>query len=181
MPNSPRCRPKSTAWVIEPMISKMFAASLALLPAAVVSAQPAPAVAVADYSTARVAPGSWSYQAAAGGSSARFVDSTGTARFVLECSTATRRVTISRTSAVAAQSLFLWTTDASRSLPARFEPAAMRVSAELGARDALLDAIAFSRGRIAVTLPGAGVGTGAEPLVMPAWPEAARTIEDCRF
>jgi hypothetical protein len=51
----------------------------------------------------------------------------------------------------------------------------MRVTAELPAYDALLDAIAFSRGRISVTMPG-GV-----PLVVPAWPEAARTVEDCRI
>jgi hypothetical protein len=84
-------------------------------------------------------------------------------------------VTVSLTSSAPAASLSLWTSIASRNLPARFEPNAMRVSAELPAYDALLDAIAFSRGRIAVTMPG-GV-----PLVAPAWPEAARTIEDCRI
>jgi hypothetical protein len=110
-----------------------------------------------------------------GGSTARFIDATGTARFAFECSKATRRVTLARTSAIPAPSLFLWASDASRTLAARFEPNAMRVSAELGARDPLLDAIAFSRGRIAVVMAGAG------PLVMPAWPEAARTIEDCRI
>ena len=51
----------------------------------------------------------------------------------------------------------------------------MRVTAELFALDPLLDAIAFSRGRFAVTM------AGGSPLVVPAWPEAARTIEDCRI
>ena len=104
----------------------------------------------------------------------RFVDTTGTARLVLQCTRATRRVSVSLTSAAPAPSLSLWTSVASRNLPARFEANAMRVTAELPAFDALLDAIAFSRGRIAVTMAG-GV-----PLVVPAWPEAARTIEDCR-
>ncbi len=128
-----------------------------------------------DFSTARITAGSWGYQPVPGGSAARFVDATGTVRFALECSKATRLVTISRSAVVASPGLFVWTTDASRSLGARFDPATMRMVVQLAARDPLLDAIAFSRGRIAVTM------SGAEPLVMPAWPEAARTIEDCRF
>jgi hypothetical protein len=155
------------------MIFKSFAALAALAPAASVSAQAVvPAV---DYSTARPTPGSWAYQATPAGSSARFIDATGTARMVLECTKATRRVMISRTSATPAASIFVWTSSAARSLPARFEANAMRVTAELPAFDNLLDGIAFSRGRIAAVMPG------AESLVMPAWPEAARTIEDCRI
>ena len=156
------------------MIRRLFAALPALAFAATVSAQQ-PTTAALDFSTARITPGMWTYQAVPGGSAARFVDATGTARFALECSKATRRVTISRTSNTAAPGLFIWTTDSSRSLGARFDPTAMRVALELAARDPLLDAIAFSRGRIAVVM------TGSEPLVMPAWPEAARTIEDCRI
>jgi len=156
------------------MLRSIFAALIAATPAAALAAQaviPSPAV---DFSSAQVAPGSWSYQPVAGGSAARFVDSSGTARLVLECTRATRRVTISRTSAVPAASIFVWTSSASRSLPARFEPNAMRVTAELAAFDGLLDAIAFSRGRVGVTM------AGLESIVVPAWPEAARTIEDCR-
>jgi hypothetical protein len=150
----------------------MFAA---LAVAASVSAQQPAIATAADYSTAAVASGSWTYQSVPGGSAARFIDSTGTARFALECSKATRRVTLSRTTATAAPSLFVWTTDASRTLGVRFEPNAMRIAVELAARDPLLDAIAFSRGRIAV------VSGSGDALVMPAWPEAARTIEDCRI
>ncbi len=153
---------------------RTFAAALtALAPATAVIAQ---TVATApDFNAVRVAPGSWGYQSTAGGSMARFVDTTGTARLVLECTRATRRVSVSLTSTAPAASLSLWTSIASRSLPARFEANAMRVTAELPAYDALLDGIAFSRGRISVTMPG-GV-----PLVVPAWPEAARTVEDCRI
>ena len=156
------------------MVRGMIAALIALAPAAAV-AQTAGTTPAVDFSSARVMPGAWAYQSIAGGSMARFVDTAGTARLVLQCTRATRRVTVSLTSSAPAASLSLWTSNASRNLPARFEPNAMRVSAELPAYDALLDAIAFSRGRIAVTMPG-GV-----PLVAPAWPEAARTIEDCRI
>ena len=155
------------------MLRTFVAALIAFAPATAVTAQ---TVATApDFNTAGVAPGSWGYQSTAGGSMARFVDTTGTARLVLECTRATRRVSFSLTSTAPAASLSLWTSIASRNLPARFEANAMRVTAELPAYDPLLDAIAFSRARIAVTMPG-GV-----PLVAPSSPEAARTVEDCRI
>jgi hypothetical protein len=157
------------------MTFRVFAAPLALSFAAMVSAQQPATTRAADFSTMPVSAGLWTYQAVPGGSSARCIDASGTARFALECSKATRRITLARTSATPAASLFLWASDASRMLAARFEPNAMRVSADLLARDPLLDAIAISRGRIAVTM------AGAEPLIMPAWPETARTIEDCRI
>ena len=49
---------------------------------------------------------------------------------------------------------------------------AIRVT--LPARDPLLDAMAFSRGRFA--LDTAGMPT----LYVPSWPEVSRVIEDCR-
>ncbi len=152
----------------------MFVASIALAPIAAAAQAPVIAPAV-DYSAAAVAPGSWGYRPFPGGSEARFVDSTGIARLVLSCARPTRRVSISHTSGTSAPSMFVWTSSASRNLTARFEPNAMRVTADLAASDPLLDGIAFSRGRIAVAMAG-GV-----PLVVPAWPEAARTIEDCRI
>jgi len=44
----------------------------------------------------------------------------------------------------------------------------------LSVSDPLLDQIAFSRGRFLVTVDG------GPSLVVPAWPELARVIEDCR-
>jgi hypothetical protein len=44
----------------------------------------------------------------------------------------------------------------------------------LAPNDALLDAIAFSRGRFMLEMPG------APTLYLPAWPELSRVIEDCR-
>jgi hypothetical protein len=44
----------------------------------------------------------------------------------------------------------------------------------LTARDPLLDAMAFSRGRFALE------AAGLETLYLPAWPELSRVIEDCR-
>jgi hypothetical protein len=44
----------------------------------------------------------------------------------------------------------------------------------LSPRDALLDAMAFSRGRFIVEQPG------QPSLVVPAWAEFGRVVEDCR-
>jgi len=46
--------------------------------------------------------------------------------------------------------------------------------ASVGGMDPLLDAIAFSRGRFAVSMPG------SPALVMPAGTEIAHVVEDCR-
>lgn len=48
------------------------------------------------------------------------------------------------------------------------------VPAYLAASDPLFDQMAFSRGRILVQ-PG-----GGPALILPAWPEIARVVEDCR-
>ncbi|HEU4704120.1 MAG TPA: hypothetical protein VFS45_00195, partial [Sphingomicrobium sp.] len=65
------------------MLRTAAAALAALAPVAAIAAQgAAPAT---DFNTARPALGAWAYQPAAGGSMARFVDTTGTARLVLQC------------------------------------------------------------------------------------------------
>jgi len=48
------------------------------------------------------------------------------------------------------------------------------VAVSLDARDPLLDAMAFSRGRFAVEVQG------MPPLALPSWPEVGRVIDDCR-
>ena len=74
----------------------------------------------------------------------------------------------------AAPFLNVWTTAQSRNLPASFNPSTGLLSADLSAWDPLLDAIAFSRGRV-------GIGVSGQPaLVLPSWAEVARVIEDCR-
>jgi hypothetical protein len=48
------------------------------------------------------------------------------------------------------------------------------MAVQLPASDPLLEQMAFSRGRFLVTVEG------GPSLVVPAWPELARVIEDCR-
>ena len=151
-----------------------FLATALLVPLSGAIAQTAVTSAAADYSNSPLLPGSWSYVAVPGGSIARFTEATGAVRVSFGCNRTSRGVTIARTSAAPAASLSFWTSTASRSQPALFEQSAQRVVATFNAQDTMLDAIVFSRGRFAVSMPG------APALVIPTGPEASRIVEDCR-
>jgi hypothetical protein len=129
---------------------------------------------VADFSYSPVSPGTWTYRAVTGGSEASFVDGTGTTRMVIACGRVTRLVTISRVSAAPAARMSFWTSTLSRDLASRFDQPSGRVVAQVGGLDPLLDAIAFSRGRFAVSMPG------YPALVLPAGTEIGHVVEDCR-
>jgi hypothetical protein len=151
-----------------------FVAALSLLAAASLQAQavaPAPAV---DYSVATPLPGTWAYAATGDGTEAVFRDTAQRPQLILHCLRASRQVSIARPASGAAPFLLVWTSSLSRQLPASFNPATGRISATLATYDPLLDALAFSRGRFAV-----GV-VGSAALVVPAFPEVTRVIEDCR-
>ena len=147
-----------------------IAAALALAASATLNAQPAQV----DLSGATPIPGTWSYAAVTGGSEARFVNASALPQLTVRCTRATRRVAIAKPAIGAAPFLNIWTDTLARNLPASFNPQTARITAELATYDALLDALAFGRGRIGVTV------TGTPSLVVPAHPEIARVIEDCR-
>jgi hypothetical protein len=131
--------------------------------------------AVPDYSGARIAEGNWTQAAIAGGVEAQFRNSAGQPQLYLTCLRASRQVVIARPGSTAAPFLQVWTSSASRNLPASFNPATGRISATLAAMDPLLDAMAMSRGRIAV-------GVARMPAsVVPAWGEISRVVEECRL
>jgi hypothetical protein len=123
-------------------------------------------------------PGEWSYRTVAAGSQALFGPGGSAALVVLACNRAARQVEL--------------TVPTFRPAAPNPRPAAMRVLTQftnrpvesranggqlvavLAANDPLLDSMAFSRGRFAVEIAG-------EPtLYLPAWPEVARVVEDCR-
>ena len=71
--------------------------------------------------------------------------------------------------------LVVTTTSTSRPLSARPGAGSQpTLVVALPARDPLLDAIVFSRGRFAVE------AQGFAPIYAPTWPEIARVVEDCR-
>jgi hypothetical protein len=118
---------------------------------------------------ARLSPGGWVYRTEGNVSIATFGPA-GAPSFIVRCE-ASRQVTLARAGA-ATGPLTIRTSQVSRSLAAQAMGGGL--GATVTARDPLLDAIAFSRGRFAVEAPGAA------QLIVPAWPEPARVIEDCR-
>ena len=144
----------------------LIAAALALTAASSLHAQ--------DLSTSTPIAGNWTYAATADGSEAVFANATGSPQLWVHCARATRRVSIAKPATGAAPLLNVWTSSLTRSVASSFNPGTARLTIDLAAADPLLDAIVSSRGRIGFTV------TGQPSLVVPAWAEAARVIEDCR-
>jgi hypothetical protein len=154
-----------------------IAAALALTAASSLDAQTAapPAAAPAlDLSTASAMDGSWVYAPQPGGSSATFVNAANQPQLVMTCARASRQVTVSRPASGAAPFILVWTSSETRNLPSSWNPATGRLTASVSAYDRLLDAMAFSRGRIGFSALGLPV------LVVPTWAEVGRVVEDCR-
>ena len=118
--------------------------------------------------------GDWTYAATSDGSEAQFTTATGYSQLWVRCTRATRRVSIARLATAAAPYVDVWTSSATRNVASAFNPANGRLTIEFENYDPLLDAIATSRGRV-----GFAIGSDAA-LVVPAWPDVARVIEDCR-
>jgi hypothetical protein len=127
-----------------------------------------------DLNTATPIAGNWSYAATTDGSEAVFANAAGNPQLWVHCTRATRRVSIAKPATGAAAFINVWTSSQTQSLASSFNPATGRLTIDVAATDPLLDAIVSSRGRIGFTV------TGQPPLVVPAWAEAARVIEDCR-
>jgi hypothetical protein len=126
-------------------------------------APPAPPPPPQDWRDIALTPGDWTYRPGPPGPAAIF--GAGAPAFTLRCDSAARRVVLERDGATAGARLTLRTSFGERSIPA---------GSTLPAADPLLDQIVFSRGRFTVAAEGLPM------LVIPSWPEPARTIEDCR-
>jgi hypothetical protein len=146
-----------------------LAAAFVLIAASSLHAQ-----SIADLTTTPTLPGEWTYGQSADGSEAVYKDANATPQLWLLCTRVTREVSVARPAAAAASVINIWTSTTSQSLPATYNAATGRVSISKYAFEPLFDAMAFSRGRI-----GVSVGTDA-PVVVPSWEEVARVIEDCR-
>jgi hypothetical protein len=131
-----------------------------------------------DWRDVPLTPGGWSWRGGQGQSSiAQFGVAGQPAIFALRCDMATRNIVVSRGGALAGpQAAMLFTTSfGAFTLTAGNgggQPPA--IVAQAASRDPHLDQIAFSRGRFLVDV------AGQARLILPAWPEVARVIEDCR-
>ncbi|CAN5398739.1 hypothetical protein BH10PSE12_BH10PSE12_14020 [soil metagenome] len=124
-----------------------------------------------------LAPGTWSYRPEQGGSVALFGPAGGSASLSMRCELATHRLIMSRQGAMvpASGQMTIQTSFGALQWPAASDGGAPPYTIAIrAAGDAGLDQMAFSRGRFAVEAGGLAM------LVVPAWPEVARVIEDCR-
>ena len=124
-----------------------------------------------------LATGEWRWSRVGASSVARFGEGAAT-RLALTCrrdgggATVTLAVAGTPGDGGPSPTLFVRTTTVARPLSGLASEGTVAVA--LGARDPLLDAMAFSRGRFVVEVQGMAT------LAVPSWPEVARVIEDCR-
>lgn len=130
----------------------------------------------ADWRDAPQTPGTWSWALVSGRSTASFGLPAEAPLVVLSCDRAVGQIHLIRAGAAATEVPLAVATSTIRRLlqsdPVRSTAGWLVVL--LSARDPLLDAIAFSRGRFSLE------AAGLETLYLPAWPELSRVVEDCR-
>ena len=147
------------------------------LPRPVSTPAPAPQPTYSNWIDAPQTPGDWFYIPETGASIAAFGPGERQPLFALRCDQTRHAVSIGRTSAsTVGQPLTIRTESDTRTFSAMPAQGAVEhlVAASVPASDSFLDAMAVSRGRFAVEVPG-------EPaLYLPSWPEVTRVIEDCR-
>ena len=135
---------------------------------------PAPAL-TGDVNDWPLTPGDWTYSRDSRGSVGQFGASGRRAMLSLRCDMQTRRVTLLREASAPAQHMVIRTSSMTKQLPAQLTDGTLAyVAAEIMSNDPILDAMAFSRGRILVE------AEGQQPVILPSWAEIARIVEDCR-
>lgn len=149
---------------------------VATAPAPAPRPTPTPTPTYSSWIDAPQSAGNWTFQSGNGTTEARFGASAGEPRFAMRCNRANRQVTLLRSVQAPAPVAMTVRTE-SRSATLNAQPvsgAQPMVAATLPASDPLLDAMAITRGRFAIEVPG------QPPLYIPAWAEVTRVIEDCR-
>lgn len=127
----------------------------------------------AEWQYRAVAPGAWTYRAEPGGSLASFGSSP--QGVTLRCDRATRRIALGLAGAGGAGAIVVRTSYGALTWPASASAgAAPQIVATRAASDAAWDQIAYSRGKIAIEV------AGRPSLILPAWAELSRVVEDCR-
>jgi len=136
-------------------------------------AAPTPAPLPADWRDRPLTEGTWRYVPGDTVSSARY-GVEGKSALIFRCDRATRQIAIMREGTATEISILTPSGEERRPAGRIDDGTAPMTGALFSANDALLDRIAFSRGRFAVG------GPGLKLLIVPAWAEPARAIEDCR-
>ncbi|MDP8912021.1 MAG: hypothetical protein M3N39_00425 [Pseudomonadota bacterium] len=129
----------------------------------------------ANWQDLPLTPGRWFYRNEGQNSLALFGPADSSPTFTVRCDRARRQVILSREGISTGNMMIVRTSYSARSLPLSVQTEPLNSAfANLPASDRFLDGMAFSRGRFTVEVPGTPM------LVIPAWPEPARVVEDCR-
>ena len=178
-----------TASPPQPAPAPRTQAAVAPRPAPVPPPAPQPSVAVpparadgASWRDLPQTPGSWTYAAESTGTAVRFGQPGAGPLLVLRCDRTRPAIVLQRAgfasgevpAAITTSSTLRRLTATPAGGAARVQNAAIPFEIAFSPRDPVLDAIAFSRGRFMVEMGG------AQTLVLPAWSELGRVIEDCR-
>ncbi|MFY8074047.1 MAG: hypothetical protein ACOVNK_00025 [Sphingorhabdus lacus] len=119
--------------------------------------------------------GDWVYRRDERGSLALFGATGQNAIVTLRCDTTRRRLYLARAGAGPAERMIVRTSSTLKEFaasPTGATPAYL--ATEILPTDPILDAMAFSRGRIALEVDG------QQPIAIPSWTEITRIVEDCR-
>lgn len=138
------------------------------------AAPASPAQPKGDWIDWPIEPGTWAYRTDARGSLALFGVAGGDAIITLRCDKARARIYLS-VAGSAARAITVRTSSTLKTFPVMQSSATPPyVAAEIMPGDAILDAMAFSRGRFAIEVEG------GRAMAVPNWGEVARIVEDCR-
>ncbi len=122
-----------------------------------------------------ITPGTWAYRQDERGSVALFGVADGNALVTLRCDKQKGRIYLARASTLDAAKMTLRTSALARSYAAGSTRGAIPYLAiEMMPNDAMLDALAYSRGRFALQTEG------QMSLAIPVYAEIGRIVEDCR-
>jgi hypothetical protein len=145
------------------------------VPQPTVQPQPTTTVYHTDWTYWPVTPGDWVYRRDERGSIALFGPLGQDALATLRCDTSRQMLYFSRAGQVSGTTqMTLRASQGLQNYIAGQVPGTPYVAAAIQPSDAMLDKLAYSRGRFVVEV------AGLPPLKLPSWAEVARVIEDCR-
>jgi hypothetical protein len=127
-----------------------------------------------EWSDWPLAPGDWVYRQDERGSIALFGVTGANALVTLRCDRARQTIFLAREGR-SVGAIVVRASSAMREFtgsPTGGTP--LYIATEISPRDPMLDAMALSRGRIAINV------AGQQPIAIPSWAEITRVVEDCR-
>lgn len=139
------------------------------------AAAPPPPRLTGDWNDWPFTPGIWTYRRDGRGSVAQFGAPGRNATINFRCDAENRRVTLSREASAPGARMVIRTSSMTKTMAATTSDAnPAHLAADIATTDPILDAMAFSRGRVLVEMEG------QQPVILPTWAEIARIVEDCR-